>query len=110
MKNIEILNEHIKKHGANSVLIHTIPNSETWLVSEKIEDNKWLLTLMNPLGTVRYNLGQCTNKQICYIWEKLIRAEVETYLSQNQLAKQIRNKIKQFLTQYNKFIKRSKTK
>lgn len=110
MKNIEILNEHIKKYGANSVLIHTIPNSETWLISEKIEDNKWLLTLMNPLGTIQYRLGQCTDKQICYVWEKLIRMEVENYLSQNQLAKQIRSKIKQFLSQYNKFIKRSKTK
>ena len=102
MKNIDRLAKHITKYGAASMLIHTIAGTNNWIVGEKIEINKWLLTLCNPMGNVTYNLGIVSDANHIKLWEEIIRWEIEYNASQILLAKELKKKIYNVLKQYAK--------
>jgi len=109
MTNVDRLAKHIAKNGAENVMIHTIPGTSNWIICQKIEEDKWLLTMGAPMGNVTYNLGTVTNNQHLQLWEELTRLEVEKKGSQVMLANQLRDKIynfkKKYETTYKKFIK-----
>jgi len=97
MMNIDRLARHITINGPNGILIHTVPKTNNWIVAQKIEIDKWLITLMNPMGNVTFNLGTVNNKQHLELWMELIKMENE-----------LRNKINNFLKQYAKKKNRNK--
>ena len=68
MRNIEKIARLITVHGASNMLIHSIPKSQEWIVCQKIEQNKWVLTLCNPMGTTTYNLGTVSNEEHLNLW------------------------------------------
>ena len=109
MKNIDRLTKFITKNGSESILIHTIPGSQNWIICQKIEKDKWLLTLGAPLGNVTYNLGTATDDQHFEIWNMLMNIEIENKISQLLIAKDLRERIKYFKKSYEqtykKFIK-----
>ena len=113
MKNVDRLAKYITKNGPNGVMIHTIPKTNNWIVATKIEVNKWILTLLNPLGNVTFNLGEVTDQQHLELWAELIKIGIENKVSQAKLAKELKDKINQFLKRYEetfkKFIKVEKT-
>jgi hypothetical protein len=83
MNNIEKLAEYMSINGEKSILIHTIPGTPHWIVCQK-RDELWELTLMQPMGNITYNLGTVNNEQHKNLWLQLIRAEIETKISQNR--------------------------
>ena len=100
MKNIDRLAKHITASGPNGILIHTIPKTNNWIVAQKIEIDKWLLTLMNPMGNVTFNLGAVTNAQHIELWEELIQMKIENKVSQILLRKELKDKINNFIKRY----------
>jgi hypothetical protein len=77
MKNIEKLANHITKHGSENIMIHSIYGTMNWIICQKIEPDKWTITLGNPMGNVIYNLGSCTNEQHLQLWYDLTKMEIE---------------------------------
>ena len=114
MKNIDRLTQFITKHGSKNIIIHTVPETNNWLVCQKIEIDKWLLTLCNPMGVVTYNLGTITDDQHLTLWAELMSMEINKKVSQINLAKQLKETIKKFIksyeNNYKKFTKIEKTK
>jgi hypothetical protein len=100
MKNVERLAKYITKNGAESIIIHTIPGTSNWLICQKIETDKWVLTLGSPMGNVTYNLGITTTKEHLKLCEQLVRMEIEKKTSQAILANEFRNKIYNFKKNY----------
>lgn len=100
MRNIERLSRYITKNGSASILIHTVPKTSNWIVCQKIEIDKWLLTLMNPMGNVTFNLGTVTNAQHLQLWAEITQMEIEVKTSQILAARELKNKIQNFLKQY----------
>ena len=110
MKNVERLARHITKSGAENILVYTIPGTSNWIICQKIEKDKWALTLCNPMGNVTYNLGTVTDAQHLELWSQLITMEIEKKTSQllmaNNLRKTIHHFIKHYENTYKKFIKK----
>ncbi len=114
MRNIDRLARYVTKHGSESIMIHTIPGTGNWIVCEKIEKDKWSLTLGNPMGNVTYNLGMVTNEQHLKLWMEIVKMEIERKVSQVRLANELKNKVYKFIKKYEstykKFIKLLKEK
>ena len=110
MRNIDRLAKYVTKHGSESILIHTIPGTSSWIICQKIELNKWLVTMANPMGYVTYNLGTVSDNQHLQLWMELIKMEIEKKTSQVLAARELKNKIHQFLKTYDKNEKTNKNK
>ena len=104
--NIDRLARHITKNGPNGILIHTVPKTNNWIVCQKIEIDKWLLTLMNPLGNVTFNLGTVNNAQHLQLWAEITKMEIEEKTKQILLARELRRKINNFKKKYEQNYKR----
>ena len=100
MKNVDRLAQHITKHGAENILVHTVPGTSNWLICQKIDDDKWLITLGQPMGNVTYNLGHVSDAQHVELWSRLIKQELETKTSQIALAKDLKERIYNFKKEY----------
>ena len=113
MKNVDRLAKYMAAHGQNSIMIHTIYGTGSWIIAQKIEEDKWVLSLANPMGNVTHNLGEVSDAQHYKLWIQLTIREVDKKLSQVQRAKELRTEIKNFLRRektYNKLIKINDTK
>lgn len=112
MKNIDRLARYVTKNGSESILIHTIPGTGNWVIAQKIEKDKWSLTLSNPMGNVTYNLGTVTNDQHLELWMEIVNMKIERKVSQIRLANELKDKVYKFIkkyeSNYKKFIKREK--
>ncbi|HEY4507116.1 MAG TPA: hypothetical protein VJH71_03125 [Candidatus Paceibacterota bacterium] len=93
MTNIDKLALHVTKYGEKGILIHTIPKTSNWLVCQKINANEWVITLLNPMGNVTYNLGTITTEQHLNLWQELTRLEIEERVSQIKMAKELKKGI-----------------
>ena len=96
MKNVDRLALYVTKHGADSLLIHTIPQTTNWLICQRIDKDLWSITLCNPIGNMTYNLGTVTKKQHLAIWMHLTKLNIEYQTSQRLLARQLKRTIKNF--------------
>ena len=109
MKNVDKLAKYITKNGSNGILIHTVPNTKHWIICQKIEIDKWLLTLMDPMKNVTFNLGTVTNAQHLQLWAEITKMEIENKVSQILLRRELKNKInnfkKRYEQNYQKFLK-----
>lgn len=72
MKNIERFAKHIAKNGPDSILAHDIPETGNWIVCQKIENDKWELTLCNSTGSVAYPLGFTDDESHLALWNQLV--------------------------------------
>ncbi len=108
MRNIDRITKYITKYGEEGTIIHTIPKSGTWIIAQKIEDTKWALGMCKPMGNVMYNLGVISEKNHLALWKEIVLMEVETKATEEIQAKQLRDKINNFIKtnqQYKNFIK-----
>lgn len=90
MKNIERLTNHITKYGEKGLIVHTIYGTSNWIIGQKIEKDKWILSLENPMGNTSYNLGIVSNKQHAALWTELIRTEIEKKAAKIRLANELK--------------------
>lgn len=77
MKNIERLSKYIAQYGSENILIHTIYGTGYWIICQKTEKDKWLLSLANPMGDVVHKLGTATNNQHIALWRELAIMEIK---------------------------------
>ncbi len=77
MKNIEKLANYITKNGSEDMLIHTLHGTSNWVICQKIEEDKWMLTLADPMGNVTYNLGTVSDKDHIALWVEITRMGIE---------------------------------
>lgn len=77
MKNIERLTNHISKHGAKNLMIHTIFGTSNWVIAQRMEADKWELTIGSPLGTDTYQLGTVTNDEIATLWLQIDQMSID---------------------------------
>lgn len=101
MTNLDRILKDIQKGGTKNVLIHTIPGTSNWLICQKFEPDKWLITLCNPMKNVSYNLGTVNNQEHLALWYQLANKEIEMKaqkISTSKLASELRHQIKQFLS------------
>ena len=110
MRNIERLARCIIKNGSKNILVHTIHGTKNWLIAEKFEPDKWLLTMCNPMGVVTFNLGVVSDREHLGLWAELVKMEIEQKASQMLQARELKNKINQFLKKYAKTNKNKKYK
>jgi hypothetical protein len=101
MKNLEKLARIIIKNKAKNILIHTIPRTPLWLVCQKIEINKWHLTLLNPDHSTIYRLGTVNSKTHIDLWTNLIKLEIEHKATQEKRAKIYKIFIKNYAKKHN---------
>ena len=104
MKNVDRLAKYITQNGAEDIMVHTIPGTSNWIICQKIEDDKWLLTMGAPMGNITYNLGTVTTSEHLKLWQQLIKLDIEKKSSQIVLANQLRDKIYNFKKSYEKNI------
>lgn len=102
MKNIQRLANHIAKYGEKGLIVHTIYGTPNWIIGQKIEKNKWSLSLENPMGNTTYNLGIVSEKQHAALWTELIQTEIEKKASNIRTANELRNKVNYFIKNYEK--------
>ena len=93
MKNIDRIAKIVTKSGAKNMLIHTVPGTPNWIVAEKIEEDKWILTLENPLKNSRYGLGVFSHNQHLGLWKELFLLEIDNNISQIELAKELKKRL-----------------
>ncbi|MFA5696724.1 MAG: hypothetical protein WC917_04800 [Bacilli bacterium] len=101
MKNIEKLAKYVTKNGAEGMLIHTIPGTGNWIICQKIEQDKWVLSLEKPLGNITYNLGTVTTEEHVHLWKEIAQMTIEK-ASQAKLAKEVKDKIYNFAKKHQK--------
>jgi len=89
MKNIEKLANHIAKNGPDGMLVHTIPGTSNWIICQKIDEDKWMLTLADPMGDVTFNLGTVSDKDHTALWIEITRMEIENKVSQIKQSKKL---------------------
>ena len=106
MRNIDRLSKIVTKEGADGIMIHTLAGTRNWIVAQKIEINKWLITLLNPMGNVTYNLGTVNESEHLLLWQELTKAEIENKLTQITIAKELKKKIQYFLKNYDQTYKK----
>ena len=102
MKNIDRLARYVTKNGAEDIIIHTIVGTSNWLICQKIEKNKWMVTLCNPMGNVTYNLGTVSDNQHLQLWLELTKMEIEKKTSQIALANELKKTVHRFIKKYDK--------
>lgn len=100
MKNIDRLSRFVTKNGSKDVLVHTISGTSNWIICQKMETDKWLVTLCNPMGNVTYNLGTVTDSQHLQLWAELTKMEIEHKTNQIMIAKELRDRIRRFTKDY----------
>lgn len=111
MKNIERITKYITKHGAKSIIIHSIPEKSIWITAQKIEKDQWALTMCNPMGNVTYNLGIISDKNHLALWKEITQMKIEKGATEQIQAEKLRNNIQHFLKRnqrYKNFIKLNK--
>ena len=97
MKNVDRLAQYIAKHGAKNILIHTIPQTSNWLICQKIEIDKWIITLCDPMGDVVYNLGEVTDNDHVQLWLELTKMDIENKANQIKTAQKLKERVNKFL-------------
>lgn len=100
MKNIDRLAQHITKYGTKDILVHALVGTKNWILCQKQEPDKWLITLLNPMGNVTYNLGLISDNQHIELWKEITRMEIEHKTSQILLAKELKNKVYNLTKKY----------
>lgn len=113
MKNIDRIMQVVEKNGSKNIILHTIPNTQLWIICEKAEPDKWALTLCNPMGNIIYNLGMINDAQHLSLWNELINKEVQIRTNRmgiTKMAKELRSIVRNFINintrSYAKFTKR----
>jgi hypothetical protein len=101
MKNIDRISRLIAQNGASNLLIHTISGTKLWILCEKIETDKWIMALLDPMGNSVYNLGAVNNKQHLDLWMELVRREINIRISAIKRAQELRQVIRNFLKSRN---------
>ncbi|MBS3172689.1 hypothetical protein J4438_03900 [Candidatus Woesearchaeota archaeon] len=102
MKNIQRLANHITKYGEKGLMVHTIYGTTNWILCQKIEKEKWSLSLENPMGNTSYNLGIVSEDQHAALWTELIKTEIEKKASNTRTANELRNKVNYFIKNHEK--------
>lgn len=101
MRNIDKIARSIAKNGAKNLLIYTVPGTRCWLLCEKIEADKWIMSLCNPMGYSIYNLGTVNTKQHLDLWTQLIHREIDIKADMIARARELRHYIRNFLKSSN---------
>ena len=94
MTNIEKLAKLIAKNGGESILIHTIPGTPHWIICEKISEDKWYLTLCDPMKTSMYNLGIISQENHLRLWKELVEMEIDIKIKAVEKAQKLVDKWK----------------
>ena len=113
MKNIDRLTRLISQNGASNLLIHSIPGASHWLICQKIEKEKWVIALCNPMGNAIFNLGTITEAEHLNLWQELILLDIKRRIGIAEKAKLYRNTIRNFRkikNIYANFIKKNNQK
>lgn len=113
MRNVERLAKHIAATNAENILIHTVPGTGNWLICQKIEPDKWTITIGNPMSNATYNIGMVNDAQHLELWEQLTQYKIDTIKGQRAINKEVRQMVKNFLANpqtYNYLNKNEKTK
>lgn len=97
MKNIDRLAKYITKYGSETLMVHTIKGTGQWLIAQKIEDDKWLISIEDPMGNATFNLGTVTDAQHYRLWMQLTIREVNSKLSQMKIIQELRKVVNNFL-------------
>lgn len=87
MRNIDKLTRLIEKDGAKSLLIHSIPGTSHWLLCQKIEKEKWVIALCNPMGNTTFNLGTITTAEHLNLWQEIILLDIKRRIGIAEKAK-----------------------
>lgn len=95
--NAERLAAHINQHGSNSILIHTIPGTQFWLVAEKIGKDWWNITLLNPMKNSKFQVGLVSNRDHLKLWHELTTLEIEHRSEAVKAARKMRTLTRHFL-------------
>lgn len=77
MRNIEQLAKDLAKNGAENIIVHTVPGSSNWIICSKVGEDRWIVTIGNPMGSVKYDIGVINNKEHLKLWIELIKAEIK---------------------------------
>ena len=93
MKNIERLTRCLAKEGGKNILIHSVHGTKNWIVCEKVESDKWILTMMDPMGDSVYDLGTVNNQDHVELWKELVRVEMEERSSKIMSANELKDTI-----------------
>ncbi|MFA5068046.1 MAG: hypothetical protein WC466_08460 [Candidatus Izemoplasmatales bacterium] len=113
MKNIDRITRLIAQNGAGSLLIHSIPGTSHWLLCQKIEKEKWVIVLCNPMGNASFNLGTITSAEHLALWQEIILLDIKRRIGIAEKAKIYRNTIRNFRkikNIYANFIKKNNQK
>ena len=107
MNNAQLIAKAIIVNKGEGIIIHTLPGRPEWLVAEKLAQDKWNLILMRPEQNIQYNVGTINNKEHNRLIFELINAEINQKIKSLELAKQMKQTIKNFKKReiYQKLIK-----
>ena len=100
-RNIDRIAQLVIKNGGKNILIHTIPRTQNWIVAQKIEEDKWSLTLCDPMKNVTFNLGVVSDEQHVKLWRDITEMEIENKTNNIKAARQLRGMVKNFINSRN---------
>ena len=96
MRNIDRFTRLIEKDGASNLLVHSIPGTSQWLICQKIDKEKWVIALCNPMGNTTFNLGTITESEHLALWQEIILLDIKRRIGIAEKAKIYRNTIRNF--------------
>ena len=110
MINLDRILKALKQNGVQNVLIHTISGTTNWLIAQKIEPNKWLITLCDPMKNVTYNIGNVNNEEHLRLWYELTHREILLHVKNmpcEKIAQEFKKTLKMFInkSEYKHFLK-----
>lgn len=96
MRNIDRLTRLIEKDGASNLLVHSIPGTSHWLICQKIDKEKWVIALCNPMGNTTFNLGTITESEHLSLWQEIILLDIKKRIGIAEKAEIYRETIRNF--------------
>ena len=106
MKNVDRLAKLITKNKPENILIHSIPQTQNWIIAQKTNTSEWSMTLCNPIKNVTYNLGIISHGEHINLWQELIKLEINNKINNIKLAQNLRQTMKNFMQRNNLKYKR----
>lgn len=80
MQNIEKFAKYMAKYGTDGIIIHKMPTTKYWVVTQKTMEDEWITILCDPFGSSLRELPRMTNTQHLDLWKKLTHLKLENII------------------------------
>lgn len=92
-----VLNNLVKEiQKNNNIAIYTLKNQQDWLITRRIGEKQYNLSLARPLDNIEYNIGTVNQETLQKIITEMIIQEIAKNLTMTQKLKKFKNILQKY--------------